>query len=307
MATSNGGFDVVTGAFGYTGRYIARRLLAQGRHVITLTNRPQPSGIFPLAVRSLPPSFDDPTALTECLRGADTLYNTYWIRFSHGATTFQEAVQRSRNLFAAAREAGVRRIVHLSIANADAASPLPYYRGKGEVEEALRSSGVSYAILRPTLVFGLEDILVNNIAWFLRRFPLFGLPGSGDYPVRPVYVDDVAKLAVRMAQVEDNITVDALGPETYTFAELVRQVAKSVSGTTRLVRLPPRLAHLVTSLVGLYLRDVVLTWDEVEGMMAGLLTSDSVPTCEIRFSEWVGENGALLGREYRSELQAHYR
>ncbi len=197
VSVNKQGFDVVTGAFGYTGRYIAKRLVAQGRTVATLTRRTQPAGLFPQPLQRIVPNYADRDALAAQLQGADTLYNTYWVRFDHGGTGHEAAVEHSRTLFAAARMAGVSKIVHVSIAHADSRSPLPYYRGKGQVEEALRGEGVPYVIIRPTLVFGREDILVNNIAWFLRRFPLFGLPGSGDYSVRPVFVEDVADLALQ--------------------------------------------------------------------------------------------------------------
>ena len=301
------GFDVVTGAFGYTGRYITRHLLAKGRRVATITRRPQPAGIFEDHVPTIAAEFDIPDALAEQMRGADTLYNTYWIRFPHAQTTYEQAVHRSLTLFQAARMAGVRRVIHISIAHASPDSVLPYYSGKGRVEEGLRASGLNYAILRPTLVFGAEDILVNNIAWFLRRFPIFGVPGAGDYPVQPVAVEDIAKLAISAAEnTDDHVVLEAAGPETYTFTELVHLIARAIGSTARIVPLPPSLALQGARLVGLFVRDVVLTADEAQGLMAGLLASDSAPTCETRFSQWMQEHARELGREYRSELQAHY-
>ncbi len=307
MSVNKQSFDVVTGAFGYTGRYIAKRLVAQGHTVATLTRRTQPAGLFPQPLQRIVPNYADRDALAAQLQGADTLYNTYWVRFDHGGTGHEAAVEHSRTLFAAARMAGVSKIVHVSIAHADSRSPLPYYRGKGQVEEALRGEGVPYVIIRPTLVFGREDILVNNIAWFLRRFPLFGLPGSGDYGVRPVFVEDVADLALRTDLADANAIVDAVGPEKYTFRELVALVASGVGEARGLVGLPPRVALAATALVGLLVRDVVLTEDEVRGLMAGLLTTDGAASGETRFSEWLKENTSWLGKEYRSELGAHFR
>src|SRR5262249_37427495 len=149
--------------------------------VRTITGDPSRADPFGGRVEAFPFSFDDPARLTETLRGADTLYNTYWVRFDWRGTTYAQAIANTRTLFAAAREAGVRRIVHVSITNPSESSSLPYFRGKAELERDLRESGISYAIVRPTVVFGREDILINNIAWLLRRLPLFVIPGDGSY------------------------------------------------------------------------------------------------------------------------------
>ena len=299
--------DVVTGAFGYTGRYITARLLACGKRVRTLTGHPARPNPFGGAVEVAPLDFGNPDQLTRSLRGAETLYNTYWIRFPHGAATYEKAVENSRVLFRAAREAGVRRLVHISITQASQDSPFAYFRGKGLVEKALRESGLSHAILRPTVVFGPEGILINNIAWLLRRFPVFAVPGRGDYRLQPVFVEDVAELAVAAGDSRDNLILDAVGPETFTFDELVRLVARAVGSRARLVHLPPGLALWLSRLVGLFVGDVVLTREEVDGLMANLLVSDAPPTGRTRLSNWLARNADQVGGRYASELDRHYR
>lgn len=305
------GFDVVTGAFGYTGRQIARRLLDLGRVAVTLTGRPAAdiAAIDPFdgRVAAMPFNFDQPELLTESLRGANTLYNTYWVRFDAGDVTFDRAVANSRILFQAAAAAGVRRLVHISITNPDAHSPLPYFRGKGLVEQAVQESGLSYAIIRPALVFGEGDILLNNIAWLLRRFPVFAVAGDGQYRAQPVYVADLAALATAAGPGTDDVIVDAVGPETYTFNELVRLVAASMGRTARIVHLPPGAVLLLARLLGLLVRDVALTKEEIAGLSANLLTSDAPPQCPTRLSKWLAENGSKLGAAYASELGRHYR
>ena len=299
--------SVVTGAFGYTGRYIAQRLLGAGHLVRTLTRNPAASSPFGDRVERRPLDFDDAGQLAESLRGADTLYNTYWIRFARGCVNHDTAVRNSRNLIDAAMAAGVRRIVHISITGASAASPLPYFRGKGLVEDAIRESGLAYSIIRPTVIFGREDILINNIAWFLRHFPVFPIAGRGDYPVQPVFVDDVARLAVDSASGDGNVTLDAVGPETFTFEELVQQIAHTTGGRARLLHLPPSLVFAAARLIGLALWDVVLTRDEIDGLMAGHLVSANPPTGTKRLSDWMRENRDALGHRYASELARHYR
>ncbi len=299
--------SVVTGAFGYTGRYIARRLLDQGERVRTLTRNPASHSPFGVQVETRPLDFGNCEQLVASLTGADTLYNTYWIRFPRGSLTYETATSNSLALIRAAVAAGVQRIVHVSITNASEDSPLPYFRGKGIVERAIRESGLSYAILRPTVLYSLEDVLINNIAWFLRRFPVFPIAGSGDYLIQPVLVDDVARLAVGLGGKSDNLALDAVGPEIFTFEELVQLLARRVGRRVWLMHLPPALTFLASQMAGLLVRDVVLTKDEVDGLMAGLLVSADAPTTSTRFTEWLQANGANVGRRYASELGRHYR
>jgi uncharacterized protein YbjT (DUF2867 family) len=296
--------DVVTGAFSYTGRAIAQRLGKEGRRVRTLS-RALAADDSP--IEWAPLQFADPAALTRSLEGADTLYNTYWIRFPRGESTFERAVENTRTLLAAAREAGVRRFVHVSVSNPSEDSPLGYYRGKAETERAVRESGLSHAIVRPTLVFGTEDVLINNIAWILRRLPLFVLPGGAAARVQPVAIEDVAELCVAAGQRDDNETLDAAGPETLPFAELVGVVREAIGTRSRIVRLPPRIALGLSRAIGLAVRDVVLTREELAGLQADLLVSAEPPRGERTFRRWVVDNGALLGRSYVSELERNYR
>ena len=307
MADALPELSVVTGAFGYTGRYIAQRLLADGHRVKTLTGHPNRPNTFGEQIGVGPLDFDDPAALARSLEGASTLYNTYWIRFERGPVTFERAVDNTRVLIRAAEAAGVRRTVHVSIANASPESDLSYFRSKGLAEEAVRDSKLSHAIIRPTVVFGGEDILVNNIAWALRRLPVFAIFGRGDYRVQPVYVEDVAEIAVGAARKSDNTVMDAAGPETYTFEEMVRLIASRIGGRARLVHVSPGLAFPLTRLVGYLVRDVVLTREEVQGLMAGLLVSEGRPTGTTLFSEWLAKNADRLGQRYASELDRHYR
>ncbi len=297
--------DVVTGAFSYTGRHITEALLARGRRVRTLTRRPDPSHPLAGSVEVAPLAFDD--SLVESLHGADTLYNTYWVRFERGAMTFAQAVENTAMLFAAATGAGVRRVVHISVANPDPSSPFPYFRGKARTEEALRESGLSYAIVRPTLVFGPEDILVNNIAWGLRHVPLFLLAGDGRYEVQPVSVRDTARICVEAGAREDDSVLDAAGPVRWSFEDFVGLIARAVGSRAWIKHAPPTIALGVGRIAGLVRRDVVLTRDELDALMAGLLVSREAPLgCE-RFDTWVVENAPVLGRRYTSELARNFR
>ena len=297
---------IVTGAFSYTGRYVARRLLEEGVGVRTLTRSLERENPIGGAIPVYPLNFSDPDGLRRAMEGAGVLYNTYWIRFGRGRDTFEQAVENSRVLFDAAADAGVGRVVHFSVANASSESRLPYFLGKGQVERILKGMGMPCAIIRPTLVFGEGDLLLNNMAWALRRFPVFPVFGNGDYKVQPVYAEDLAALAVDAGSRGDSFVADAAGPDTFTFEELLRLLAKAVNTRVRLVHTQRSLGFALTRRVGLLLRDVVLTRDEVEGLIAGLLTSEGRPTGATRLGEWLDENVDALGRRYVSEIRRNY-
>ena len=282
--------NVVTGAFGYTGKYITSRLLSMGKRVRTLTGHPDRHNPFGNQVRVSPFNFDNQIEQIKSLQGATTLYNTYWVRFSYGEVTFDKAIENTKTLIKAAEEAGVSRIIHISITNASEESSLPYFRGKGILEKAIINSKLSYAIIRPTVIFGPEDILINNIAWFLRRFPVFAVFELGDYRLQPVFVEDVAEIAVSAAHQNENIIIDAVGPEIYTFDELVRFIADRIHSRAKIIHLRPALAFFLSRLVGYMVSDVVLTRDEVKGLMLNLLVSENPPTGQTRLSDWLSKN-----------------
>jgi uncharacterized protein YbjT (DUF2867 family) len=306
VAEKTNGTVVITGAFSYTGKYATRLLLARGYRVRTLTYHPERENPFGESVQVFPYNFEHPDQLSQTLRGASTLINTYWVRFPRGESTFETAVQNTRTLITTAKAAGVRRIVHVSIANPSAESPLGYYRGKAQLEQAVIDSGLSYAIVRPTVIFGVEDILINNIAWFVRRFPVFGIPGDGRYAIRPIYVEDMARLITDAVDQPGNVLVNAAGPEIFGFEELVRLIAGRVGRSVRLVHLPMPLAYVSTFVTGWFVGDVVLTWEEYKGLMGNMLAPEGPSAGQTRLSEWLSENHERVGRRYASEVARHY-
>ncbi len=292
----------VTGAFGYSGRYIAQRLLDAGRDVVTLTNASSRRDPFGGRVRAFPLRFDQRDKLVDALSGVSVLYNTYWVRFNHRMFTLRQAVDNTNTLFDAAREAGVRRIVHVSITNPSAGSHLEYFRGKADIERALEKSGIGHAILRPTVLFGNEDILINNIAWILRHFPVFGVFGDGRYRLQPIYVDDLARLAVEQGEQADDVVIDAIGPETFTYRELVTTIGRLIGHPRPVVPVPPTVAYYMALAAGKVLGDVVTTRDEIQGLMEGLLYVDAPSAGTTRLTTWVAEHKSSLGIRYASEL-----
>ncbi len=293
---------VVTGAFGYSGKYIAARLLKEKRQVRTLTNSLQRANPFGDQVEARPYNFGDYPALVESLQGTSVLYNTYWVRFNAGDFSHSAAVQNSLLLFQAAKEAGVKRVVHTSITNPSIDSPLEYFSGKARLEQALVDSGLSYAILRPAVLFGKEDILINNIAWVLRHLPVFGVFGDGRYRLQPIFVDDFAALAVEQGRKKKNAIIDATGPETFTYRDLVLQIGRIIGTPRPIFYLPPRVGYAAGAIIGRLMGDIMITGQEIEGLMQDLLYTDAPPAGETRLTEWAQQNAATLGVRYASEL-----
>jgi len=292
----------VTGAFGYSGKYIAQRLLHEGQRVITLTNSPQRANPFGGRIPAYPFNFDNPDALAASLQDVSVLYNTYWVRFNHETFQHATAVENTRKLFEATKEAGVERIVHISITNPSLDSPLEYFHGKAELEEALAASGIPHTILRPAVLFGKEDILINNIAWLLRKLPVFGVFGDGQYRLQPIYVDDLAQLAVAQGKEKGNHLINAIGPETFTYRELVTMIGEAIGAERPLISVPPWLGYEAGRLLSWLVGDVLITREEIEGLMDDLLYVDAPPAAETKLTDWAKKHASSLGKQYSNEL-----
>jgi len=305
---SNDELCVVTGAFSYTGKYIAKRLQSIGKRVRTLTNHPSLEDEFSEQIETFPLNFDDPQQLVKSLKGATILYNTYWVRFEYDEITFEKAVENSKALIDAAVNAGIERIVHISITNPDENSPFPYFKGKAIIEKAIMNSKLSYAIIRPTVIFGGDmSTLINNIAWILKRFPIFAIPGNGNYKLQPIFIEDLVNLVVDAGFKRENIILDAVGPEIFAYNELVSLIADKIKRKVRFFYVKPELALFLANIIGYFVGDIVITKDEIYGLMSNLLTSKSSPTGKYSLSKWIEENVSTIGKRYISEIRRHYR
>jgi len=292
----------VTGAFGYSGKYIAQKLLDRGHTVHTLTDSVKRENPFGNKITVYPFNFDNPEKLEASLKGVTVLYNTYWVRFNHKLFTHSDAVRNSLTLFDAAKRAGVQRIVHVSITNPSAETELEYFQGKAVLEKALIESGMSYCILRPAVLFGKEDILINNIAWALRKFPVFSVFGDGNYGIQPIYIDDFANLASEQGAVRENKILNAVGPEAFTYKEMVKTIGRIIGKNRPVISVSPLAGYILAKFIGWSVRDTFLTWEEIKGLMAGTLAVDSPPAGITKLTDWVSRHSETLGKNYTSEL-----
>ena len=136
----------------------------------------------------------------------------------------------------------------------------------------------------------------------MRRLWVFGVFGSGEYRLQPIYVDDLAALAVEQGARRENVTIDAIGPETFTYRELVKVIGEAIGKKRRVISVPPSVGYLVGWVLGKFVGDVMITREEIKGLMADLLHVDSPPAGVTRLTDWIRAHADSLGREYTSEL-----
>ncbi|MDE1834491.1 MAG: NAD(P)H-binding protein [Candidatus Micrarchaeota archaeon] len=300
------GRDVVIGGTGFTGKYITKCLLKYKHKVVALTKHVNRDNEFGRKITIKPLDFENQENLVETMNGSRCVFNTYWVRFNYGGSSFDEAVRNSKAIIDACVDAKVKRLVHISVLDPSKNYKYDYFRAKMEVESYIEKSGLSYAILRPALLFGEEDILMNNITYLIRKYGLFFIFGSGEYKVTPTYVGDVAKEAVLQSRLNKNIIEDALGPEAFGFEELVRYIATTIGRPTRVAHLNKAFIPLVSKFLNICMHEPVVTSDEMGLLMDNGLYSDSKPIGSIRFSKWLKERKDTYGTEYHSETKRHF-
>ncbi|MGH7098760.1 MAG: complex I NDUFA9 subunit family protein [Stellaceae bacterium] len=277
----------VLGGSGFIGRYIVKRLAAQGV-VVTVGCRHaeearflQPMGnVGQIAVINL--SIGDEALLPDFLAGNDALVNCAGILYERGAQRF-DLVHHSgpARLARLAREAGVERLVHLSALGADPRSPSAYARSKAAGEQAVRDAFPTASILRPSVVFGPEDQFFNRLAMMAMIAPALPLIGGGHTRFQPVYVGDVAEAAIRALSepAAAGRTYELGGPKVYTFRELVELLLAEVRRRRLLIDLPFGLAEFQARLLSL-LPAPPLTPDQVELLKRDNIVSAGAMTFE---------------------------
>jgi NADH dehydrogenase len=149
--------------------------------------------------------------------------------------------------------------------------------------------------------------LVNNLAWLLRHLPVFAVGGRGAYRVRGIHVEDLARLCVELGARNDTVVVDAVGPQSVTFKQLVDAVRAAVGSHAVVLPVPGPLLTALSNALNLLLRDTLLTHDEYQALAHGLADSDGPATGTIVLTDWIAEQGPTLGRRYANDLERHFR
>lgn len=306
--------NLVTGSFSFSGKFITNELLKTGERVETFTNHPVTTNPNYSKITIKQYVFNDFNALVENFKGVDTFFNSYWIRFPYGSTSWMDAIRYSKDLFKACKLAGVKKIVHISVTNPKINSPYAYFKGKAIVEDLLKKSGVPYTILRVAWMFEEGDILTNNIAWILRHMPIFGIFGKGEYKIQPVSLKTLGKVAIENRYLGDktiniNKTIDVIGPETLTYKEYVSLINRTIHAKTILFPFPwfaIQIPIFVSKVIGFALHDRLLTKDEIYSLKDNLLLTDSPPIGNVSFKKWLEKNKNNIGLKWANEVKRHY-
>ena len=259
----------ITGGTGFVGRRVAARLEAGGHEVVVVSRR---TGISIADDRA---AEGDSTGLATAFRDCDAVIHCAGINREIGEQTYQAVhVEGTQAVIDAARSAGVKRVVMLSFLRARPDGPTDYHRSKWIAEEAVRSSGMTWTVLKAGVIHGRGDHMLDHLSHAFHTFPVFGLVGMRDQPVRPVAVDDVARLLEAAALGDPRLadrTIAVLGPEQLTLDQAVRRVARVSGRRPMFVRLPIW-AHLVIArLAELVMRVPLVSLAQVRILAEGVV------------------------------------
>ena len=237
---------LVTGASGYVGGYVSRRLLADGHEVVGLSRNPDGQTLE--RVTSVRGDVTTGAGLPEAMHGADAVIHLVGIITEARGATFQQVhVEGTRNVLAAAGTAGVNRLVHMSALGASETAESEYQRTKAEAEALVRTSGLDWTIMRPSLVFGAGDAFFGgSLKELVTSPPVIPVVGTGAYPFRPIWAEDVAtafrRALTTAATVERQL--ELTGPVEYTLRELLVLIRDLLRPGKPLINVPLPLMRL---------------------------------------------------------------
>ena len=271
----------VLGGSGFVGRHVCHQLVARGyRLSVPTRDRERAKSLITLPTADVfTADVHDPETLRRIFRGCDAVVNLVGVlQDGRGKASFQQAhVELARKVVGACREAGVRRLLHMSALGADVDGPSAYQRSKGEAERIVRESGLDFTIFRPSVIFGREDRFLNLFATLERLFPVVFL-GSPDARFQPVYVGDVALAYAESLTRLDAIgqSYDLVGPKVYTLRELVAYVGEVTGKRRPVFGLGDGLSYLQATVME-YLPGKLLTRDNYRSMKVDNVSSGALP------------------------------
>lgn len=222
----------LAGGTGFVGGHVTRALLERGHSVRMLVHQ-RGAGEKPAGVEEVIGDATDLSSFAEAVRGCDATINLIGIirEFPGRGVTFQRLhVEATRNVLAAAKEAGVRRHLQMSALGVGSGSRARYFTTKLQAELDVRASGLDYTIFRPSIVFGPKDGFVNMLAGYIRNFPVLPVIGDGMYELQPIAADDVARCFAEALEMPETVgqTYDLCGPDRMTYLEILDTVARAL-------------------------------------------------------------------------------
>jgi uncharacterized protein YbjT (DUF2867 family) len=267
----------VFGGTGFVGRRVVRHL-SDSTATVCIASR-HPARAEADNVEQIVADAHDERSVEAAVAGADGVVNAISLYVEHGGDTFHSVhVEAAARIARVARRAGIKRFVHLSGIGADAASPSPYIRNRGEGEAAVQAAFPGAVVIRPAVMFAPDDAFLTTILGLLRTLPAYPLFGDGRTRLQPVYVDDVAAaIAQILRQTQRPYPIYELaGPRVYSYEELLRIIAGAAGLRPVLVRIPFAFWNAVAGLAEI-LPHPPLTRNQLELMQIDTTASDSRP------------------------------
>lgn len=292
----------VVGGSGFIGSYLTLNLLQMGYRLNLLVNRTNPDLISPTGrIKTFRGSIEDDTALTECFTGCDVVYHLVGLIAETRTKTFQKTVvEGTGHVVAAARTAGVKKIIYLSAAGAKPDAQSTYYRTKFQAERQVLASGLDYTIFRSSIVYGLQDKFINMLAGMIRRSPVLPVIGDGQYRLQPVYVEELCAVMARAAG--EGFTSGQIyeigGAEPLTYLEILDIIKRILKKKRMTVHIPVFLARWGARGLELFMKPAPLTVDQI-AMLAGGSTCDQTIAERdfgVRFSHLENQLQKYLGK-----------
>jgi uncharacterized protein YbjT (DUF2867 family) len=267
----------VFGGTGFVGRRVVRHL-SDSTATVRIASR-HPARAEGDNVEQIVADAHDERSVEAAVVGADGVVNAISLYVEHGGDTFHSVhVEAAARIARVARRAGIKRFVHLSGIGADAASPSPYIRNRGEGEAAVQAAFPGAVVIRPAVMFAPDDAFLTTILGLLRTLPAYPLFGDGRTKLQPVHVDDVAAaIAQVLRQAHRPYPIYELaGPRVYSYGELLRTIARIAGLRLVLMRIPFGFWDAVAGLAEI-LPHPPLTRNQVELMQIDTTASDSRP------------------------------
>src|SRR6266487_645034 len=269
----------VSGATGFVGGHVARTLLRRGHRVRGLARDPARAHLLAdQGVELITGSLSDSSALRALACGADAIVHLVGIIVERGPATFTAVhVEGTRNVLAAAVAAGIRRFLHMSAVGArDEPGATAYHRTKGQAEQLVRTTALSHAIFRPSIISGPESVPIRTIAQLHRRSPVIPVFGDGRFPTQPVWVEDVA-LAFALAAERSDVTgvLELGGPQVLTYEEFLRAIGRAAGHPRPLIHVPLQLARAAARMCDLLGPAAPITSDQLQMLVEGSATREN--------------------------------
>ena len=274
----------VFGGTGFLGRCVVRHLLghdfevrAASRHPERTTSIFEPDTPGPHAIRA---DVHSEAEVAAALDGCHGVVNAVSLYVERGRDTFRDVhIDAAARVARVAREAGVEHLAYISGIGADAKSSSRYIRARGAGEQAVQRAFANTTLIRPSAMFGLDDGFVTTLVKMVRLLPVVPMFGSGKTKLQPVYVGDVAEGVTRALLSTPGLRracYEFGGPQSYTYEELLRTIARTVGARPRLIPMPFALWHAAARIAE-YVPGAPLTRDQIALMQSDNVASPHLP------------------------------